>query len=308
MRYFQRVLNGAESLAITDVQSLSMAEPMREFVASQGIQSAMIVPLVVHGTSVGLLAVATDEPGHAFSPGQVRLAETIAADLAAAIENARLSEQAQAAAVSEERSRLARELHDSVTQVLFSINLIALGLGRLWKRDPELAERSTDELQRLTRGALAEMRTLLRELRPQTIAKTELSTLLKQLGDGVAARHDIPVDVDVSERCEIPPQVHVALYRIAQEALNNITKHAEASQVAVKLACEGAAVQLSIIDDGQGFDLNDVPPEHMGLDIMRERADAIGAAVTVSSRPGAGTSIAVAWPIPLSEGDTRAED
>jgi signal transduction histidine kinase len=227
--------------------------------------------------------------------------------VAGAIENARLFEQAQAVAVSEERSRLARELHDSVTQILFSINLIALSLGRLWKRNPERAARTTDELQRLTRGALSEMRTLLRELRPQIIAATELSILLKQLSDGVSARHDIPVEVEVGQLCEIPPEVHVALYRIAQEALSNITKHAEASQVAVKLACDDAAVQLTVTDDGQGFDLDDVPAENMGLAIMRERADAIGAAMTISSRPGAGTSIVVAWPVLETGGDTHAE-
>jgi signal transduction histidine kinase len=105
------------------------------------------------------------------------------------------------------------------------------------------------------------------------------------------------VGVEVSQLPTIPPEVHVALYRIAQEALNNITKHAEASQVVVKLACDDTAAHLTIADDGQGFDLNDVPAGHMGLDIMRERADAIGAAVTIASRPGAGTSITVDWPL-----------
>jgi two-component system nitrate/nitrite sensor histidine kinase NarX len=218
-----------------------------------------------------------------------------------------LLEQAQAVAVSEERSRLARELHDSVTQILFSVNLIALSLGRLWKRNPEMAARSTDELQRLTRGALAEMRTLLRELRPQTIVATELSTLLKQLSDSLTARHDIPVDVEVGRLCEIPPEVHVALYRVAQEALSNVAKHAEASRAAVELVCEAAAVQLTITDDGQGFDPNDVQAECMGLDIMRERMDAIGAAMTTTSQPGAGTSIVVTWPIPQTGGDSHAK-
>jgi two-component system nitrate/nitrite sensor histidine kinase NarX len=297
MQHFSRVLNETESFVLHDLASLPLAAPVQEYVTSQKLQSAMLVPLVVRGQAIGLLAVATDQPDRAFSSSHLRLAETVAADVAGAIENARLFGQAQEVAVAEERSRLARELHDSVTQILFSINLIALSLRRLWKRDPEIAARSTDELQRLTRGALAEMRTLLRELRPQTIAATELSTLLKQLGDGVAARHDIPVGVEVSQLPTIPPEVHVALYRIAQEALNNITKHAEASQVVVKLACDDTAAHLTIADDGQGFDLNDVPAGHMGLDIMRERADAIGAAVTIASRPGAGTSITVDWPL-----------
>jgi signal transduction histidine kinase len=305
---FNRVLTQAESLALTDISSLPMAALMYEYVTAQSLQSAMLVPLVVRGTVLGLMAVATDQPDRAFSSGQLRLAETIAADVASAIENARLTEQAQAAAVSEERSRLARELHDSVTQLLFSINLIALSLGRLWKRDPQMAERSTGELQRLTRGALAEMRTLLRELRPQTIAGTELGTLLEQLSDGLAARHDIPVEVTVGQICDMPEEVHVALYRIAQEALNNITKHAEASQVNIKLACDSTVARLTINDDGQGFDVGDVPAGHMGLDIMKERAEAIGAQMVVDSQPGAGTSIAVAWPISESGGHGYARD
>jgi signal transduction histidine kinase len=302
-----RVLREAKSQIIPNIRSLPLAGPVREFLVQRDIHCVMLIPLVIRGAAVGVMSVASDLPGRLFSAGEVHLAETIASDLAAAIEGARLFERAQAVAVSEERSRLARELHDSVTQILFSINLIALSLGRLWKRNPEMAARSTDELQRLTRGALAEMRTLLRELRPQTIVATELSTLLNQLSDGVAARHDIPVDVEAGQLRDLPPEVHIALYRIAQEALSNITKHAEASQVAVTLACDDICVQLTITDDGQGFDLDDVPAEHMGLDIIRERADAIGAAVTISSRPGAGTSIAVAWPILETGGDTHAE-
>jgi signal transduction histidine kinase len=302
-----RVLREARSQIIPDARSEPLAGQVREFLVQRDVQSIMLVPLVVRASAVGFLMVADDTLGRVFTADDVRLAETIATDVAAAIENARLSEQAQAAAVAEERSRLARELHDSVTQILFSINLIALSLGRLWRRNPELAERSTNELQRLTRGALAEMRTLLRELRPQTIAATELSILLKQLGDGVSARHDVPVEVEVDTPCEIPPEVHVALYRIAQEALSNITKHAEASQVAIGLACGDTAVQLTITDDGQGFDPDDVPAEHMGLAIMRERAEAIGATVVIDSQPGAGTSIAVTWLALETGGDTHAE-
>ncbi len=305
--YFAEVFSQAKTLTVSDVQALSVAAPLREFIASRRIQNTMLVPLVIRRTAIGLLAIATDQADRAFTSDQVLLAETIAGDVAGAIENARLLEQSQAAAVSEERSRLARELHDSVTQVLFSINLIAMGLGRLWKRNPEMGARSTDELQRLTRGALAEMRTLLRELRPQTIANTELSTLLKQLSDGLSARHDIPVDVEAGQVPNIPQEVHVALYRIAQEALSNVAKHAEASRVAVELVCHASAVQLTITDDGQGFDPESVPAEHMGLDIMRERADAIGADLKVASRPSGGTSVAILWPIPQSGGDTDAK-
>lgn len=137
--------------------------------------------------------------------------------------------QAEEHATTAERNRLARELHDVITQLLFSINLVAGSLPRLWKRDPEMAERSTGELQRLARGALAEMRTLLRELRPHTIADTDLVTLVTHLGQGLGARHDIPVEVRADITGTMPPEVHMALYRIVQEAMNNVAKHANAS-------------------------------------------------------------------------------
>jgi len=302
-----QVLHEARTQIISEVQSLALTEVVQGFLVERNIQYVLLVPLAIRREAVGVLTIASDQPEHGFSADEVSLAETIATDLAAAIEGARRVEQAQTAAAAEERSRLARELHDSVTQILFSVNLIALSLGRQWKRNPDMAARSTAELQRLTRGALAEMRTLLRELRPQTIAATELSTLLKQLSDGVSARHDIPTDLDVGQTSELPPEVHIAFYRIAQEALSNVTKHAEASQVAIELVCEAAAVQLTITDDGQGFDTNDVPPECMGLDIIRERAEAVGATIKITSQPGAGTSIVVAWPIPETEGDADAK-
>ncbi|MCP4360440.1 MAG: hypothetical protein GY796_20720 [Chloroflexi bacterium] len=179
-----------------------------------------------------------------------------------------LIEQAQETAVAAERNRLARDLHDVVTQILFSINLIAISLPRLWPRDPDMAARSTVELQRLTRGALAEMRILLRELRPQTITTTDLNILLTQLCHGLSARHDIPAEVDACENCDLPEGVHVALYRIAQEAMNNIAKHAEATQVWLRLNREETAVFLSIRDNGQGFAIHEVSSQHMGRDLL----------------------------------------
>jgi signal transduction histidine kinase len=203
--------------------------------------------------------------------------------------------QTEEQATMAERSRLARELHDVITQLLFSINLVAASLPRLWERDPEMAERSTSELQRLTRGALAEMRTLLRELRPHTIADTDLGLLVTHLSDGLSARQDIPTTLNVHMGGSVPPDVHLAIYRIAQEALNNIAKHANASSLTVELAGTDSHVNLSVVDDGYGFDRSDTPTESMGLDIMRERADEIGADLVVSSTQDVGTTVEVTW-------------
>ena len=208
---------------------------------------------------------------------------------------AQLLSQAEEQATTAERSRLARELHDVVTQLLFSINLVAGSLPQLWERDPDMARRSTAELQRLTRGALAEMRTLLRELRPQTIADTDLALLVTHLSDGLAARHDIPAEVHVETVGSLPPDVHVAIYRIAQEAMSNIAKHANASSLTVTLVGTDSRVDLSVVDDGYGFDRTDIPAGAMGLDIMQERADAIGAELVVASQPDIGTRVDVAW-------------
>ena len=208
---------------------------------------------------------------------------------------AELLARAENRAAAEERNRLAHELHDSVTQLLFSINLIAGSLPELTRRNPEMAQRTTDELQRLTRGALAEMRTLLRELRPHTIAATDLSTLVSQLADALAARHDIPADMRLELDDGLPQDVHLAVYRIAQEALNNVAKHANASLLELELSGDDHHVHLSVTDDGYGFDTTNVPARHMGLDIMRERASGIGARLAVVSKPNAGTTVEMDW-------------
>jgi signal transduction histidine kinase len=122
--------------------------------------------------------------------------------------------------------------------------------------------------------------------------------LLTQLSQGISARHDIDVDIQVCSECNLPLEAHIALYRIAQEATNNITKHAEASHVKVNLDRGEKEAHLTISDDGSGFDINEVPSDKMGLAIMQERAEAIDADLTINSQPGAGTTIAATFPIP----------
>jgi signal transduction histidine kinase len=203
--------------------------------------------------------------------------------------------QATVQATTDERDRLARELHDVITQLLFSINLIAGSLPRLWRDKPGQAERSTAELQRFTRGALAEMRTLLRELRPNTISETDLGVLITHLSDGLSARHDIPATVTTNMAGTLPAEVHLAVYRIGQEAIANIGKHANASSFVVDLDGTPRRVQLSIVDDGRGLDASNTTEGGMGLDIMRERAVEIGASLTIASLPASGTAVTLSW-------------
>jgi signal transduction histidine kinase len=205
----------------------------------------------------------------------------------------RQSEMEQA--VAAERSRLARELHDAVTQTLFSASLIAEVLPQLWERDPERGREQLDEVRLLTRGALAEMRTLLLELRPKALEKAKMVDLLGQLGRAMTGRTGVPVAVAVEGEGQLPPPVHVAFYRIAQEALHNASKHARANQVEVRLDWAPEQATLSIRDDGQGFDLEDIPPGHFGIGIMRERAASVSAGIEIESKPGQGTQVSVVW-------------
>ncbi|MFV9672131.1 MAG: sensor histidine kinase [Acidimicrobiia bacterium] len=238
-------------------------------------------------------AIETEEELLDYRTNLVKMVEVRSAQLTEA--QAQLLAQAEEQATTAERSRLARELHDVITQLLFSINLIAGSLPRLWRRDPDMAERSTGELQRLTRGALAEMRTLLRELRPYTITETDLATLVTHLSDGLAARHDIPATVHVDMTGSLPQDVHLAIYRITQEALNNVAKHANASSLSVGLIGTASRVNLAVVDDGYGFEATDISAGSMGLDIMRERADEIGAELAISSEQDIGTTVELTW-------------
>jgi len=224
----------------------------------------------------------------------------LAAHAAIALENARRYQQARDLATSEERTRLARELHDSVTQTLFSASLLAEALPIVWQRDAAEGARNLAKLRQLVRGALAEMRTLLFELRPSALAVADLGTLLKQLGDVLTGHTRIPVELSVEGQAHVPADVKIAVYRIAQEAFNNIAKHAGASQVGVTFRAAPEALSLAVRDDGQGFDLAAIPDDHMGLRIMAERAAGIGARLRIDSAPRHGTEVSLSWPDPGS--------
>jgi ligand-binding sensor domain-containing protein/signal transduction histidine kinase len=214
-----------------------------------------------------------------------------------------LAQQAAEAAVAAERSRLARDLHDAVTQLLFSASLIAEALPEIWENDQDEGRNLLAEMRRLSRGALAEMRTLLLELRPGALTETSLGDLLHQLAEAAAGRTDVSIVVREDGEFVLPNDVHVALYRIAQEALNNIIKHARASRATISVCSAPSGdpagsqqrVTLSVGDDGCGFDPDCVLPDHLGLGIIRERAERIGAKLDIESELGRGTEVTVTW-------------
>jgi len=259
-----------------------------------GMQSWMWVPLAVKGRVIGGIGVAHTERNY-FTNHDGDLALIVANQAAITMINAELYQNAQALAVLEERQRLARNLHDAINQSLFAAGLIAEVLPRLWDRDQTLARQSLDDLRRLTRGAQAEMRALLAELRPSTLIDSSLGDLLRLLGNALSGRINLPVTVTVIGDFKLPSEVQIAFYRISQETLNNIAKHAKASQVDIKLNKEGAFVELRIRDNGQGFNPRQSLAGHYGLGMMRERAEAVGAQLSVTSRPGHGAELTLRW-------------
>jgi PAS domain S-box-containing protein len=201
----------------------------------------------------------------------------------------------------EERTRLARDLHDAVSQTLFSASLIADVLPRIWERNKDDGLKKLEEVRQLTRGALAEMRTLLFELRPAALSDADLNDLLRQLSESVTGRARVPVTLDVNGNCEVPPDVKVALYRIAQEALNNIAKHSGAGRAQVNLRCEPQHITLQITDDGHGFDISRASAGSFGLNNMKERAGQIKASLRIDSKIDEGTKITVDWNDDIAE-------
>jgi two-component system nitrate/nitrite sensor histidine kinase NarX len=258
------------------------------------VASWLCVPLIIKERVLGVLSLAHATP-HFYDPHRQQFVVAFANQAAIAIENARLYEQARQLAAFEERQRLARDLHDVVTQTLFSACLVSEVLPRLWETDIHEGQARLAQLNQLTRSALAEMRTLLLELRPSGLVQARLCDLLRQLADASRSRTRANIIVDVPDTCSMAPDVQVAIYRIAQEALNNVIRHAGATEVNITLQCTRKRICLQVADNGRGFNPKKISASHMGLGIMRERSSSIGARFTLRTRRGQGTTIRVTW-------------
>jgi PAS domain S-box-containing protein len=218
-----------------------------------------------------------------------------------------LRRQAGELAAGEERAHLARELHDSVTQALFSMTLLTRTIEMLLDRDSDQVREQLGALRELQREALAEMRALIFELRPGNLEQEGLYKALRTHTAALQGRIGLPIVVNAEFDERLPIAVEEVLYRIAQEALHNVVKHAGAREVRIELARDGTGVHLRVVDDGKGFDPGAVPDGHLGLAGMRARTDRIGARLDVMSRPGRGTTIeAVVSPEAIDEARRRA--
>jgi PAS domain S-box-containing protein len=208
-----------------------------------------------------------------------------------------LRRQAAELAASQERAHLARELHDSVTQALFSMGLTLRTLELLLSTDPAAAQPKLAELRELQKDALAEMRTLIFELRPSSLESDGLIQALRTHATAVQRRTGLTIVVDAEPIDRLSLTAEEALYRIGQEALHNIVKHANASNATIRIVREGNRVRLSVTDDGTGFAPDEVPRGHLGLIGMRQRVELVGGDLRVESRPGRGTTIEASVPI-----------
>ncbi|MFN8527384.1 MAG: PAS domain S-box protein [Anaerolineae bacterium] len=264
------------------------------------VQSVVGLPLMVDQHPVGsmILGFADRQP---LDSKQQAFLRTFAHQCAQALERAQLHRQAQQAAALAERQRLARELHDAVSQTLFSATSLAEGLPAMWEKDPARGREILQNVITLNRGAMAEMRTLLLELRPESILRTPLSNLLMQLVNAARARKGIAGDLSIVGSDDgLNSAIHLALYRIAQESVNNILKHSQATELSLKLHIQPEGIDLEITDNGRGFEVEQ-RIKGMGLTNIRERATFSGGTVDIISAPGNGTRIAARWKLPLSD-------
>ncbi len=261
------------------------------------VRSWMAVPLILKEELIGLLSVSWYEPGH-YTTRQAELALALASQAAVAIGNARLYGQAQTLAALQERQRLARELHDSVSQMLYSIALSTRTARILLDRDPTKVGEVLDDVLGLAKAGLAEMRALIFELRPESLEIEGLVAALTKQAASLRVRHDLDVETDLCAEPDLPLETKEELYRIAQEALHNIVKHAQASRVSLRLTADDEDIGLEVRDDGIGFDPAGPYPGHLGLRSMRERAKRLQGSLKIDGAPNQGTRILVRIPAP----------
>jgi signal transduction histidine kinase len=305
------VLRQGEPVIIDDVRSSTpLAQDYREAVGdmlqifSSYLRALMVVPLKLKDRVIGMLSLSSSEVG-CYTPHHVSLILAIANQAAIAIENAQLYAQAQELAALEERQKLARELHDSVSQAIYGI---ALGLhtARIQlDRDPRELPESLDYLLSLAEAALAEMRALIFELRPESLEREGLISALTKQAAALQARHEVAVSTRLCDEPDLPLHTKQELYRIAQEAMHNTVKHANARKVDLVLRRTASEVILEVCDDGVGFDPTGNFPGHLGLRSMQERVSNLGGRFQIESTPGQGTHLLAQVPSVEQPGNGR---
>lgn len=249
------------------------------------------VPIKDGDQVIGIIFLANKRTPGGFDQEDEDLLTLFAAHAAIALTNARLYERGRELAMLEERNRMARELHDAVTQKLFSLRLTAQAAAAMLTKDPEGAARELDRVQTLAGEAMAELRAVIVELRPAELDRHGLSETLRKHVRLLDRLHPAAVAFEGEELPALEAAVEVAVLRVAQEALHNALRHSEATRVTVRLGCQDGTLVLSISDDGLGFDPADA--RGLGLVSMRDRAESVRGALTVTTAPSEGTTISM---------------
>ncbi|MEU9887268.1 GAF domain-containing sensor histidine kinase [Sphaerisporangium sp. NPDC051011] len=252
------------------------------------------VPIRDADQVLGIIFLSNKRTPGGFSPADQDLLTLFAAHAAIALTNARLYERGRELTVVEERTRMARELHDAVTQKLFSLRLTAQAAASLIRDDPERALAEIDRVQRLAGEALAELRAVIVELRPAALDRHGLVETLRKHVALLDRLYSEKITFDAPEdghACGLPPATEVTVLRVAQEAVHNALRHARASSIAVRLRLPGSRLTLEISDDGGGFEVDGPTSRGLGLVSMHGRAEGVGGSLRVASEPGAGTTV-----------------
>lgn len=298
-------LTEAEPVAASGAGSLpAEATPIAPSAVILG--DALALPLRARDEVVGVLH-AYAAPASGWGEEPLRLAAGLAAQAAVAIENARLYERAREQAADEERRHLARELHDSVSQAIYAVVLTSHAVRTQVVADPHGSVAALDSVIELAEGALAEMRALIFELRPEALADVGLVGALDRQLDGLELRHSLRTERHLGDEPDIAFTAKQVLLRVVQEALHNVAKHAHAQTVSVTMQHDDNALHITIEDDGVGFDAERAYPGHLGLTSMHERVSQLGGRLTVRSAPGVGTTVDLQLPLGGAEQEP-AED
>src|SRR5215207_2199612 len=259
------------------------------------MRSFLGVPIVAPEGVIGAFYLTDKEAAGRFSNGDRQLIELLASHAAIAITNARLYERSRELSTLAERNRLALELHDVVSQKLFSVVLTAEAAATLLGRDEAGAREKLERTQRLAREALDEIRSLVLELRPPELERDGLCGTLRKHVEVLRALHDdrIAIELDVDDAISIGEGRDREVLRVAQEALANAVRHAGAARVGLRLARANGGVVLEVTDDGAGFDPADpeLRSRHLGLTSMEERAERLGGRLELTSVRGSGTTV-----------------
>jgi signal transduction histidine kinase len=286
-----------EKMVVAEDSAADVAGPWRDVLAAEGIDHWADIALISPENEILGTFAAAYGPDHKLTEADKRMLLALAERAVIAIGNADLHAQARQVTAMEERQRLARELHDSVSQALYGIALGARTARTILDRDPKKAVEPVDYVLSLAEAGLAEMRALIFELRPESLESEGLVAALEKQLAAMKARYGLETIAELGEEPVLSIEQKEVAYRIAQEAMHNVVKHARASSVRVSLSLDGDAVTLTVADDGAGFDPDGDFPGHLGLRSMRERADRAAATLSIESAPGAGTTLTLTMPV-----------